>query len=107
MHKSYEGETCRNVHTRVKEHQQQLKNKSDKSVMLKHIQEDHKDEQESINFGVKITGIFKDPMTRQLDEAIRIQRKDPKLLLNSKKEFHGSAIPRKVLELKKNAPEMS
>ena len=49
---------------------------------------------------MKITGRFKKPMIRQLDEAIRIQRKDPKSLMNSKKEYYGPAIQRKILERK-------
>ena len=47
---------------------------------------------------MKILGRFKDPMTRQIDEAIRINSKDPKTLLNSKNEFYGPVIRRKVLE---------
>ena len=49
---------------------------------------------------MKITGRFKKPMIRQLDEAIIIQRRDPKTLLNSKKKFYGPAIQRKILERK-------
>ena len=64
------------------------------------IKEDHKSEENDVNFSMRVTGIFKNPMTRQLDEACRIQRKNPKLLLNSKKEFYGPAIARKVLENK-------
>ena len=69
--------------------------------MWKHIVEEHKADQDVTEFSMKISGIFKDPMTRQLDEACRIQRKNPKYLLNSKKEFYGPVIPRKVLESKK------
>ena len=47
---------------------------------------------------MKIKGIFKNAMTRQIDEALRIQKKDPKFLLNSKKEYYGPVIQRKILE---------
>ena len=49
---------------------------------------------------MKITGRLKKAMIRQLDEAIRIQRRDPKTLLNSKKEFYGPTIQRRILERK-------
>ena len=68
--------------------------------MYRHIIEDHQNEETETSFRMKITGRFKKPMIRQLDEAIRIQRKDPKALLNSKKEYYGPAIQRKVLERK-------
>ena len=67
-------------------------------LCIKNIQETHKDEENQVRFKMKITGRFKKPMIRQLDKAIRIQNKDPKTLLNSKKEYYGPAIQRKILE---------
>ena len=99
---SYEGETCRNGYIRGQEHLKQLENKSDKSALYKHIRENHENDQE-VEFSMKIKGIFKNAMTRQIDEALRIQRKDPKLLLNSKKEYYGPVIQRKILESQKMA----
>ena len=72
---SYKGETCRTGYIRGQEHLKQLESKSEKSVMWKHIVEEHKADQDKTEFSMKISGIFKDPMTRQLDEACRIQRK--------------------------------
>ena len=103
--KTYEGKTCRNAYIWGQEHKKQLENRSDKSVLFKHIQDEHKDEEDQVNFKMKITGRFKKPMIRQLDGAIRIQRRDPKTLLNSKKEFYGPAIQRKILERKGLPPE--
>ena len=47
---------------------------------------------------MKVVGKFKTPMNRQVNEGIRIQNKDPNTLMNSKGEFYGPAIQRKVLE---------
>ena len=47
---------------------------------------------------MKVVGRFKTAMNRQLDEGIRIQNKDPKSILNSKNEYYGPAIKRKILE---------
>ena len=47
---------------------------------------------------MKIVGKFNNPLSRIIDESIRIRNKNPKLLLNSKAEFHGPCIKRKVFE---------
>ena len=65
--------------------------------MYKHIKEKHSDEENKVKFDMRISGRFKNPMTRQLDEAIRIQKTPTNALLNSKKEFYGPAIQRKAL----------
>ena len=69
--------------------------------MYRHVVEDHKNEEKSVQFSMKIKGRFKTPMNRQIDEACRIQRQDPKDLLNSKKEYFGPVISRKIAETKK------
>ena len=97
-HKSYEGETCRNVHLRGREHQRDIMLKNEKSAIYKHIKNDHTEEEENVTFQMKVTGRFKSAMARQIDEGIRIQNKHPNALLNSKSEFYGPAIRRKVLE---------
>ena len=66
----YIGETCRNIYIRGKEHQNLLEKKSEKSVMYKHIKEKHSDEENKVKFDMRISGRLKNPMTRQLDEAI-------------------------------------
>ena len=72
------GETCRNLYIRGQEHQRELNKKLDKSVLYKHVREDHINEENKVKFDMKITGRFKKPLSRQLDEAIRIHRKPPK-----------------------------
>ena len=77
--------------------------------MYKHIKKEHSEEEEKVEFEMKITGRFKTPMARQLDEAIRIQNEKPDTILNSKSEYHGPAIKRKIIEGKKTnrRPEQS
>ena len=101
IRKTYEGETCRTGFIRGQEHVKQFNKKSENSVMYRHVVEDHKDEEKSVQFSMKIKGRFKTPMNRQIDEACRIQRQDPKDLLNSKKEYFGPVISRKIAETKK------
>ena len=95
---SYEGESARSGYLRSREHQSELRRKSKTSVMYKHIIDEHRDEQSDVNFEMKIVGKFVSPLSRQIDESWRIQNKPPSLLLNSKSEFYGPCIKRKVLE---------
>ena len=46
--RKYDGETARNIHTRSKEHYDNLKNKSEKSWMLRHVLNEHKEDSESL-----------------------------------------------------------
>ena len=95
---SYEGETARTGYIRGREHQKELENKSKRSVLYKHVLKEHQEEQEAVEFQMKIVKSFHDPLNRQIDESIRIRSKNPNSLLNSKAEFHGPCIKRKVYE---------
>ena len=98
VERTYEGETCRNAHIRGNEHQRALERRSDSSVLYKHIQKEHKEEENSVRFQMKIFGRFKSALHRQIDEGVRIQSQKPEALLNSKAEFYGPAVKRKVIE---------
>ena len=50
---------------------------------------------------MKITKSFKDPLTRQANEAVRISNRNKLELLNSKNEFNHPPIRRVTLEKKK------
>ena len=82
----------------MREHQKEFKNKSKHSVMFKHVLNEHKEEQEAAKFKMQVVGVFSNPLNRQLEESIRIKNKDPALLLNSKSEFYGPCLKRKVFE---------
>ena len=49
-------------------------------------------------FRFKIVATFSDPLTRQLAEAVRIEKRGPEIL-NSKSEFSRCRVPRLRLEL--------
>ena len=59
--------------------------------MLEHIDE-------SVEFGLEITGVFKDALTRQANEAIRIYNRKGSELLNSKSEFCHPPTARVMVE---------
>ena len=58
----------------------------------------HKGEPNDVKFQMKTIGRFKSAMNRQIDEGVRIQNKKPESLLNSKSEFYGPAVKRKIME---------
>ena len=55
-----------------------------------------------MEFGLEITGVFKDALTRQANEAIRIYNRNGSELLNSKSEFCHPPTARVMVEAKIN-----
>ena len=88
----YHGETSRTLYTRSKEH---FVNKE--SGLMKHVEIHHPNEVPQ--FEIKPTGFFKDPLTRQINEGVRINnsKSDPGHLINSKSEFRQGQVPRVVV----------
>ena len=96
----YEGETSRSIRIRSTEHISSYANKKSNSVLFKHKTLEHIDE--SVEFGLEITGVFKDALTRQANEAIRIYNRNGSEILNSKSEFCHPPTARVMVEAKKN-----
>ena len=92
----YWGESSRSGHLRGLEHFRALENKSSKSVMFRHIMAEHGEEQEKVNFEMRIASTFKDSLNRQIFESRQIRNTPLNELLNSKSEFYGPCIKRKV-----------
>ena len=67
--------------------------------MYKHQMLDHKEEK--VEFDLEITGIFKDALSRQANESVRIYSRQSSEILNSKIEFHHPPTARVVVERKK------
>ena len=98
----YEGESSRSARLRGKEHLQGYKNKNEANMLYKHRVLEHPDE-ENIQFKMEITGLFKDPLTRQANEAVRIKNCEKSDILNSKSQFSHPPITRIVVDkTKKN-----
>ena len=98
--KVYEGETARSARTRGAEHLSQFKNERGDSALHKHRVSDH--EGEEMKFRMEITDKFRDPLTRQANEAVRISKRKKNELLNSKNEFNHSPIARISVVRKEN-----
>ena len=103
----YEGETVRSARVRGKEHLSGFKNMRNDNVLYKHKVNDHKDEE--MAFRMEITKKYRDPLSRQANEAVRISGRKKNELLNSKNEFNHPPSPefpwRETLEnLQKQPP---
>ena len=98
--KVYEGETSRSARLRGIEHVRSYIAKREDSVLYKHKILEHKDEE--VDFQMEITGVFKDPLSRQAEESVRIQGRNNSELMNSKSEFNHPPIARIVVEKKSN-----
>ena len=96
--KVYEGESGRSARVRGLEHVKQLEKKSKDSPLFKHIQSEHR--HENVKFKMEITGKFKDALSRQANEAVRISNRLGSQLLNSKSEFNHPPLARVVVERK-------
>ena len=92
--RTYHGETARNLYTRSKEHYSALRNQDEKSFMNKLIVKEHGGKPDEVEFDWKIIGKFKKPLSRQLTEAIRIDKKSKDDNLNSKNEYFRHTVKR-------------
>ena len=66
--------------------------------MMKHISNEHRGEEEDVSFQMRIIGKYKDSLNRQIRESVEIRNRNPNTLLNSKSEFYGPCVKRKVYD---------
>ena len=105
LDKIYEGETARSARIRGAEHASNFRSGRADSALYKHKQNDHKEEE--MKFRMEITSKFRDPLTRQANEAVRISGRRKNEILNSKNEFNHPPITRITVERnKKRKPQV-
>ena len=89
----YVGETSRSIFERANEHRRDAEGHTEDSHMYKHWQVSHSELQEAPRFRIKVVGSFRDALSRQLSEAVRIELRGDGVI-NSKAEYSRSRIPR-------------
>ena len=89
----YYGETSRSLHERAQEHLKDAEGFDAASHMVKHWMVDHPDQKELPLFKFKVVKTFKDCLSRQVAEALRIMTTQDNIL-NSKNEYLDNCIPR-------------
>ena len=91
----YEGETGRPAVTRGIEHVRELISSKPDNPMVKHVALKHPTEAKQVKFEFGLTRKFKDPLTRQADEGLRIYKTpNSATILNSKAEFNHPKLAR-------------
>ena len=93
----YVGETSRNAYVRGKEHIDKYRRNDQKSPLWKHAQNRHEGRTD-VNYSMKVVSQFRDPLTRQVNEGVRINRSTAEVILNSKSEWHGPATARLTID---------
>ena len=93
----YIGETSRNAYVRGLEHIQKYHYKDNKSQLYKHAQTHHGGRLD-VKFSMRVANRFRDPLTRQVNEGVRIHNCAAEVSLNSKSEWHGPATIRLVID---------
>ena len=91
---AYKGESGRNGFTRGLEHLDYLEAcDEDKSVLWLHSVHHHQSRQD-VNYNMRVTGAFKDPLDRQIMERIQIQNFKGPVLMNRRSEMGGVRVER-------------
>ena len=94
----YVGESARSLYERTKEHMADRVGLKEESHQVKHWLTEHRELQEPPPFKYRLVRTFKDPMSRQLSEAVRIELRGEGIL-NSKAEFNRCKVPRLKIDL--------
>ena len=96
---AYEGESSRSIRIRSIEHIRAFNAKNSQSVLYKHKMLEHINE--DVEYGLEITGIYRDALTRQANESVRIYNRKESESLNSKSEFNHPPTARVMIEKKR------
>ena len=94
---SYVGEMGQNVFTRGLRHMAGYSGKHQDSPLWKHALVAHGGSTR-VSYSMKVVKSFRDPLSRQVNEAVRISNCTAATQLNSKTEWHGPATVRLVAE---------
>ena len=95
----YQGETGKNLYARGRMHIQEFKASTQSNCMVIHNRIFHPQlvcvpGDETFNFRMEMTGVFKTPLDRQVDEAMRIKNDKVDHIMNSGSEWRADSIPR-------------
>ena len=89
---SYEGEAARNAFTRGIEHRDALRLEDEENALWKHCLVQHGGIK--AEFSMKVIKVYRSPLVRQVNEAVRIIISKADCIMNSKTEFHQAPLVR-------------
>ena len=90
----YHGETSRTMFCRGKEHLRGLTQRKKESVLWEHCESVH--EGREVGFRMQATGYYRDPLSRQINEAVRIYNANN--VMNRRNEWRRTAVSRATYE---------
>ena len=100
----YIGETGRPINARGIEHVRDYIANKPGNPLAKHNLVSHTDDKKKVRFNMKITKVFKDPLTRQANEGVKIFRSaNEASVLNSKSEFNHPPTNRVTISNRRNS----
>ena len=91
---TYKGETGRNAYCRGEEHLDNLATQEEeKSVLWAHSVHHHNGRAD-VNYSMRVTGAYKEPLDRQIMERVQISNFKGPILMNRRNEMGGIRIDR-------------
>ena len=94
----YFGESSRSLYERSREHFRDAGDFSGGSHQVKHWMTTHPEDDQCPPFKIKVIGSYKDCLTRQVSEALKIHNSKDELL-NSKNEYASNHLSRIVVDM--------
>ena len=92
---TYTGESGFNSTYRFGLHESDVRNRVESNAFHKHLEIHHPEHQGDMSvFKCKVIGTYKRSLDRQVAEGVELERSEADLVLNSRAEFHGIAVPR-------------
>ena len=96
---TYQGETGKNLRVRGRKHLQEFKGGNPSNCMVIHNRTFHPQLKcvpgdPNFNFRMERKGVFKTPLSRQVNEALRIKNSTADQRMNSGSEWRADALPR-------------
>ena len=93
----YIGESSRSLHERALEHVRDAEAFCPKSHIVKHWMSAHPDLQSPSTMEFGVTAMYRDCLSRQIGEALRIHNTTD-IILNSKSEYMANSVRRLTVE---------
>ena len=93
----YIGESARNAYSRGIEHTVALQNKDKDSVLYRHLQDKHSEDENTPTFKMSVIDAHRSALNRQISEAVHISNTPDDDLINRRSEWGHQKIVRCVL----------
>ena len=93
----YIGESARNAYSRGVEHTAAFQNKDKDSVLLRHLQERHSEDEDTPEFSMRVIDTHRSALDRQISEAVCISNTLDDQLINKKSEWGHQRLLRCTL----------